>query len=463
MLGLSVQIHTLSRGFCLMLYENTGLNPHEQYNLVQNYTMKCRIYPNPTQKAAIDAAIHDVSRTYNIVMYNMFHNFDNTKTALSEDGSVIHFPDLSSAAKASYLNTITQKKAPAAALSGQNGVILRDMKKSLQSQTKGDSKALRPIEHLSPSYYSKKHPRTSYTYQETFSKIQSSDNQKVFYISLRKVGRVKVRGWNTRLRFGNEKNMNFVEYAMGCGSKKAFLITVSKDNCNDYFISIMLQNVYIPVKSPIEAEIGIDVGVHDLVVLSNGTKFENKYFKKKKQDKLKALNKRMSRRQGPENIAFRKELKKRTNERESFAPSKSYEQTKLAYTKLERKIARQRNNYNHQVSKQIVNEHSFIGVESLDVAGMFISSNKNLAKALSDASIGSLLNMLSYKAEWYRRTIKPIDRWYPSSQLCHVCGFQNSSVKNLEVREWVCPICGTRHDRDVNAAINILNEAKSKS
>lgn len=137
---------------------------------------------------------------------------------------------------------------------------------------------------------------------------------------------------------------------------------------------------------------------------------------------------------------------------------KGYEHTKLKLAKLERKVARRRENYNHNVTAEIVNKASFVGIESLNVKGMM--SNRHLAYALSDAAMYDVLSKIKYKADRQGIPVVEIGQWEPSSQLCHVCGYQNKKVKNLNVRDWTCPQCGAHHDRDINAAINILNMAK---
>ena len=128
--------------------------------------------------------------------------------------------------------------------------------------------------------------------------------------------------------------------------------------------------------------------------------------------------------------------------------------------KLDNQIAKKRDLYNHEVTVDIVSSAKTIAIESLNVKGMM--ANHRLAYALSDAAMYDVLNKLSYKAGWYNRDIIAIGQFDPSSQRCSVCGYQNPLVKKLSIRQWDCPCCGSHHDRDINAAKNILWFAQQK-
>ena len=130
---------------------------------------------------------------------------------------------------------------------------------------------------------------------------------------------------------------------------------------------------------------------------------------------------------------------------------------RIKIARLYRKINNQRNDYLHKLSKHIINENQVICVEDLKVMDMSIDNDYN--KSIMDASMSRLLTMLAYKASWYDRTIIKIPSDYPSSQLCSSCGYKNSITKNLSIRKWTCPKCGSIHDRDINAANNILSKA----
>lgn len=136
--------------------------------------------------------------------------------------------------------------------------------------------------------------------------------------------------------------------------------------------------------------------------------------------------------------------------------SNNYLKYKIKLAKFQEKIKNQRLDFLHKLSTNLVKEYDIICIENLNIKGLI--RNHNLAKSFQDTSLGEFIRMLEYKAKWCGKTISKIDRFYPSSQLCSNCGHKNSDVKNLDIRDWTCPVCGVHHDRDVNSAINILNE-----
>ena len=426
---------------------------------VPNYTMKCRIYPNKSQQEIIDKILHGIRVAYNVTMYEMITYLKNTKEAKDKkENKIVHFPQFSSMVKKDWLNYLRTnysavQEVPAGCLSSSvYGVFSCDAKKAWESLGK------KPIEFYKPFFYSAKKPRTSYSYQETFSKFSFSDtNKNILYINLNKLGKVKIRGWNQKIRFDENYSKDFVSFIKESSGKTQFGVTISKNNIDEYFICFKLSNIYKFIKeADNKEELGIDVGLKDIAICSNGDKYENKHFAKKEKHHKKILNRQCSRRWGWSNEEFRKEHK----ENPDLAPSKRYEKTMLSMKKLDNKISRKRNLYNHETSLHIVSSATSIAVESLNVKGMM--ANHRLAYALSDAAMYDVLNKISYKSTWYNRTITAIGQFDPSSQRCSNCGYQNPLVKKLSVREWDCPCCGSHHDRDVNAAKNILWYAKQK-
>lgn len=449
------------------------------YDLIPAYTMKCRLYVNKTQRELIDKAIAGVRVYYNCALWEMRNNYTCTieRPKKDKDGNVldgtVHFPDLKKAQSAEWKRKLAKEHpiiecVPAGALMGKNSCIGRDMAQSLGKMTVerinsniAYKKAILADQKLSkkekkeklkgvqtPEYYSERHPRTSYTYQEPCSKIETSGNPNVLYITLNKIGRCKIRGWNRQIRFDEAGTVNFVEYCKQ-DKKKRLTVTVSVDNCGDHWICFKLLNVYKPMEKGNGQAVGVDVGIKDIAILSDGTKYENKKFKRLVKRKKRLLNRKMSRRQGWANEEFREAHKKNPE----LEVSKGYEKAKLAHAKLERKTMRQRSYRNHKITREIVEQHDAVAVESLNIKGMF--RNKHLAYALSDAAMGEILSELKYKADWHGREIREIGRWTPSSKRCSNCGAIKKDLK-LSDREWTCRACRKHHDRDINAAINIL-------
>ena len=210
--------------------------------------------------------------------------------------------------------------------------------------------------------------------------------------------------------------------------------TISITPTGKYFVSILTEQQYEPVAGTQKC-VGIDLGLKDFVITSDGKKYKNNRYTKKYQKRLAKAQKHFSRKQKGSN---------------------GYEKQRLKVAKIHEKIANCRNDNLHKVSIDLIRNYDLICVEDLNVKGMV--KNHKLAKHIQDASWGTFLNYLQYKSNWNNKQIIKVDRFYPSSQTCYECGHVYSKVKDLSVREWTCPMCGAFHDRDTNAAKNILKE-----
>ena len=238
------------------------------------------------------------------------------------------------------------------------------------------------------------------------------------HIKLPKLGRVRIRGGKTLVPEGR-------------------ILSAAEriDPDGRYYISICATDVPAPVLEHSEEPVGIDLGIKTLAILSDGTQF----------DALKPLN------------ASLKRLKflQRSFDRKSKSSARR-EKARIKVARLNAKIAAQREDYLHKLTNFITKKYGVIFLEDLNVGGMM--KNHCLARHIADSSWGELRHQLEYKAKWRGRVLLTVDRFYASSQTCGNCGFKNPTVKDLGVRKWVCPECGRHHDRDLNAAQNILCE-----
>ena len=263
-----------------------------------------------------------------------------------------------------------------------------------------------------PKYKSKRNDQ-SYTTNNQKDSVKLSDNSR--YISIPKCKMIRIK-----------KHRDFV------GIIKS--VTISKTCDDKYYISLLVETDIKPLPKTDKA-IGLDLGVKDLAIDSNGFKYKNHKYLAKSEDKLAREQRKLS---------------------HMLVGSSNRNKQRIKIAKIYRKINNQRNDYLHKLSKHIINENQVICVEDLKVNKMTEDNDYN--KSIMDASMSRLLTMLAYKASWYDRTIIKIPSDYPSSQLCSSCGYKNSITKDLSIRKWTCPKCGVRHDRDINAANNILSK-----
>ena len=210
-------------------------------------------------------------------------------------------------------------------------------------------------------------------------------------------------------------------------------VTLIKTSTNKYYLSICI-DYNIVYEKKLDSVIGLDLGIKDFIVDSNGNRYENKHFYKNQEKKLKKINKQLSRKQNGSN---------------------NRNKIRIKIAKVYGKIRNQRLNYLHQITSKLVNENQVICIEDLNVKGMM--SNHKLAKSIQDISLYEFRRQLEYKCKWYGRQLIVIDKFYPSSKTCHNCGYIYKGLK-LSEREWICPHCGKVIDRDYNASLNILDE-----
>ena len=208
-------------------------------------------------------------------------------------------------------------------------------------------------------------------------------------------------------------------------------VTVSRDAAGRWFVSLLAEETITPYAST-DAAVGVDLGITTLAALSTGEKVANPKYEKADRAKLAKAQR---------NLARKKK------------GSANHAKARLKVARIHARIADRRRDHLHKFTTRLVRENQVIAIEDLSVRNMV--KNRSLARAISDASWSELRRMLEYKADWHGRELVAIDRWYPSSKTCSACGHLLRSLP-LNVREWVCAECGTVHDRDVNAAKNVL-------
>ena len=239
-------------------------------------------------------------------------------------------------------------------------------------------------------------------------------------ITLPKLKEVKIRGY---------RNKNIIP-----GEVKSAVI---KKDAGKYYVSVLINEELIRPAFVPTSIIGIDLGIKDLIVTSFNEKIENK---------IKLNTKRM--------VGLQRGISR------CKKGSKNRYKMKLKIQRLYQKIKNARKHMIHDITNKLINENDIIVTENLDVKSM--QKNHYVAKGLNENPISEIIRVLKYKADWNNKRIIQIDRYYPSSQICNVCNYQNKEVKDLSIRKWKCPVCHTEHERDYNAAVNIMFKGLEK-
>ena len=273
-----------------------------------------------------------------------------------------------------------------------------------------------------PRFKSKKNPVQSYTTNNQNGTVALIDNKFIKVPKLKSLIRIKL----------HRQPKGMIKSA-----------TVSRHASGKYYISLLCKEEINELPKTNSA-IGIDLGITDFAILSDGQKIDNNKFTSKMEKKLKREQRKLSRRAL---LAKKKGI--------PLSEAKNYQKQKRKVARLHEKVMNQRTDFLNKLSTEIIKNHDIICIEDLNVKGML--RNHKLARSISDVSWSSFVAKLQYKADWYGREIIKVDTWFPSSQICSECGHKDGK-KPLDIREWTCPICHTHHDRDINASINILTE-----
>ena len=371
--------------------------------MLRHKAYKFRIYPNREQEILI-AKTMGCSR----FVYNHFLRLWNEAYAATGKGLTYH----------ACSAMIPQMKK------NEGTLWLQEVDSiSLQSSVKNLSDAFSRFfkkQNNPPQFKSKKNPVQSYTTKNVNNSIRIVHNS----FKLPKLGLVKFR------KSQDPKG-------------RVLNATIRKNAGGKYFVSLLLEEEIQPLPKTNSA-IGVDLGITDFAILSDGQKIDNHKFTSKMEKKLQREQRKLSRRG---HLAKEKGI--------NIFEAKNYQKQKCKVARLHEKVMNQRSDFLNKLSTEIIKSHDIICIEDLHTKGML--RNHKLAKSISDVSWSGFVNRLQYKADWYGRKVIKVDPWFPSSQICSACGHKDGK-KPLNIREWTCPVCAARHDRDINASKNILTE-----
>lgn len=355
---------------------------------------KYRIYPNKTQQKLIQKTFGCCRFVYNYYLNKRKEMYENDKTTFTYN---------------MCSRDLTQLKK------GFEWLKEPD-KDSLQKSLKDLDNAYQKFfkEHTGyPKFKSKKNRHKSYRTSCTNNNIRFENK----HIKLPKLGYVKTR--DKQIPQGRILNA-----------------TISQEPNGHYYCSLCCTDITFEQLPKTNKNIGLDLGIVDFAILSDENKIENPRFYEKSEEKL---------------VKLQRELSRKTID------SNRWNKARIKVVKLQKHISNQRNDFLQKLTTSIVNDFDIIGIEDLDVKSMKETDSSTRNKRVGDVSWSEFRRMLTYKCEWYGKKLSVIDRYYPSSQICHCCGHRDSK-KSEDIRFWICPNCNSELDRDINAAINILNE-----
>jgi transposase, IS605 orfB family len=362
---------------------------------IRQKSYKFRLYPNQEQKQLFAKTFGCSRAIWNMMLADKIKHYEDTKETL--------------------YNTPAQYKKEFPWLKEVDSLALANVQLNLQTAYKNFFQSGFGF----PKFKKKSH-RQSYKTNNQKGSIALENG----FVKLPKVGWVRVKA--------HRQIKGVIKSA-----------TISMTPTGKYHISILCETEIAPLPRT-NSSVGVDLGISDFAVLSTGEKIGNNRFINQLSTKLAKEQKILSRRA----LVAHREGRK-------LSDSKNYQKQRMKVAKINEKIANQRKDFLNKLSTYLIKNHDVICIE--DLSSKNLMKNHKLAKSIGDVSWSEFVRMLEYKANWYGKKISKISRWYPSSQICSDCGF-SSGKKPLSVREWMCTNCGSHHDRDINASINILNE-----
>ena len=372
--------------------------------------IRVRLYPTDEQEILINKTFGCCRFVYNQTLTDCKQSYEQTQ----------HFPS-----KNERITNLVPLKEENEFLKEVDSTALqqsvRDLNSSMDNFFKNRS-------HFGfPKFKSKHDLKQSYRTTYNGGNADVLDNK---HLKLPKLGRVKTKRFDMPEVY------------------KIFNITVERTNTGKYYASICIETEVQPLPKT-GKQVGFDLGLIDLLIGSDGTRYERPKFDYLNKEKLTKEQRKLSK--------MRTKLE-RVNA--NLDECKNYQKQKRKVAKLHEHVANCAKDFNHKLSRKLVEEYDLIAMENLNVNGLI--KNHSLAYAIADVRWSQLVNFIQYKCLWYDKKFVQVDMFYASSKICSCCGTVHKDIVNsLSVREWVCPDCGTHHDRDVNAAKNILNQALS--
>lgn len=372
--------------------------------------IRVRLYPTEKQKVLIDKTIGCARFVYNQTLADCKQLYEQSKHFPSQNERIKNLVPLKE--KYEFLKEVDSRAL-------QQSV--RDFNSALDNFFKNRS-------HFGFLKFKSKHTgKRSYRTTCDCGRARVLDNK---HLKMPKLGKVKTKCFEIPEAY------------------KIFNITIEKTSTKKYYASICIETE-VQLLPKTGKQVGFDLGLIELLIGSDGARFERPKFDYLNKDKLAEEQRRLSK--------MRTKLERANL---NLDECKNYQKQKHKVAKLYEHIANSAKDFNHKLSRRLVEDYDLLAFEDLNVEGM--KKNHYLAYSISDVRWSQLLNFIRYKCNWYGKEFKQVDRFYASSKICSCCGaYHKDIVNSLSIREWTCPDCGSHHDRDVNAAKNILTQALS--